>query len=140
MEERKIEERRILGLFRQCFEDFPKGALKAAESPDFILHVGPRKKIGLEITRLQMESPGESLSMEAIEKCLKAKEEKLPLYRRKRLQEYWLILVLHDPGHLPAYNLKNKLSVWRFESGFNRVFLFEPAGGRIYSLRRRSGS
>jgi hypothetical protein len=134
MEDRKKEEFRILRLFRKCYADFPKGVLSSAESPDFILSPGRRKKIGLELTRLQRVSSGDPFSFENINKCLQSKEDKLPLYRQKRLQEYWLILVDSDPDGLPAYNLYNKLSVWKFESGFDRIFLFNPLGCKVYPL------
>ena len=115
--------------------DFPKGVLFPGESPDFILSITPRKKIGVELTRLNQRVPHSDLySFENIVACLEAKEEKLVLYKRKKLQEYWLILVAGDPLYKPRFNLHNKLIKWVFESGFKRVFLFDVNGNKIFEL------
>lgn len=74
-------------------------------------------------------------SFENIAACLSSKEEKLGLYKRKRLQEYWLILFIGDPSFKPRFNLHNKLTKWVFESGFKRTFLFDITGHRIYELK-----
>ncbi len=42
----------IIEYFRSAYSDFPKGKLKASESPDFVLDIAPREKIGIELTRL----------------------------------------------------------------------------------------
>jgi hypothetical protein len=137
MEDKKTEELMILKSFRECYIDFPKGMLNASESPDFILSLGPRKKIGLELTRLQRSHSGaDPFSFENISECLKSKEEKLVLYRRKKLQEYWLILAVHDHSDNPRYNLHNKFMVWRFDTGYNRIFIFNVTNGDVYKLKK----
>lgn len=45
----------IIEYFRSVYPDFPKGKLKASESPDFVLDIAPRKKIGIELTRLYFD-------------------------------------------------------------------------------------
>ena len=141
MEEKKIKEVAILELFRDLYPEFPKGIINAAESPDFILSMGPRKKIGIELTRLNQRIPhADPFSFDNISACLVSKEQKLLLYKRKRLQEYWLILVIRDPAFAPRHNLHNKLIKWVFESGFSRVFLFYLAKSRIYELNTGSRS
>lgn len=137
MENKKLEELRILRSFREQYGDFPKGVLNASESPDFILSQGPGKKIGLELTRLQRKAASEDpFSFDHIAECLKSKEEKLTLYRRKKLQEYWLILAVHNSSGNPRYNFHNKLRVWKFKSGYNRIFIFNVASGDIFSLNK----
>lgn len=42
----------IMEHFRTNFTDFPNGKLKASESPDFVLDISPKNKIGIELTRL----------------------------------------------------------------------------------------
>ncbi len=134
---KKKEELAILELFRDRFDGFPKGILKPSESPDFILSLEPRKRIGLELTRLHRQNPGSDLfSYENISACLEQKESKLVLYRKKRLQEYWLILALLDPAAKPRYNMDNKLAVWKFSSSYHRVFMFNVAAGRVLELRK----
>ena len=131
--DKKIEEIVILELFRDLYEDFPKGLLNATESPDFILSLAPRRKIGIELTRLDQTS-ADPFSMENISACLSLKDEKLVLYRKKKLQEYWLILFIRNPREKPRYNMNNKLMKWKFTSGFSRVFLFSVSEGRIFEL------
>jgi hypothetical protein len=45
----------IIDYFRSAYSDFPKGKLKATESPDFVLDIAPREKIGIELTRLYFD-------------------------------------------------------------------------------------
>ena len=137
MNDKKKEEIIILELFRDQYENFPKGKLIPGESPDFILSLGPKKKIGLELTRLHQQSPGEDpLSFENISACLQQKEDKLILYRRKNLQEYWLILTILDPAYKTRYNLYNKLIVWGFYTSYDEIFLFNALSGEVFKLNR----
>lgn len=48
----KKEERLILKYFSSVYPDFPKGKITESESPDFIIAPGPKRKLGLELTRL----------------------------------------------------------------------------------------
>jgi hypothetical protein len=45
----------IIDYFRSAYTDFPKGKLKASESPDFVLDISPKNKIGIELTRLYFD-------------------------------------------------------------------------------------
>jgi len=133
--DKKINEIVIMELFRDLYPEFPKGILNATESPDFILSLGPRQKIGIELTRLNQHSPiPDSFSFDNISACISSKNEKLALYRRKRLKEYWLILYVRNPAIKPRYNLHNKLIKWDFSSGFDRIFLFVVTEGQIFEL------
>ena len=138
MNNKKKEELIILELFRDRYKNFPKGKLNPSESPDFILSLGPRKKIGLELTRLHQQSPGKDpFSFENISACLQHKEDKLILYRKKNLQAYWLILTILDPAYKPRYNLYNKFIVWDFHTSYDEIFLFNALNGDVYTLNRR---
>jgi hypothetical protein len=133
--DKKNNELVIIELFRDRYNDFPKGDLIASESPDFILSIGPKRKFGLELTRLHQQITGtDPFSHENISACLQQKEEKLRIYRKKKLQEYWLILNVQDPSLKPRYNLHNKMIVWKFCSGYNRVFLFNSISGEVFIL------
>ncbi len=135
LHDKKTDERVIMELFRDRYEDFPSGDLSTSESPDFILSIGPKKKFGIELTRLHQQIPGtDPFSHENISACLLRKEEKLRIYRKKKLQEYWLVLVMRDPAFGPRYNLHNKMMVWKFSSSYNRVFLFNILNGEVYTL------
>jgi hypothetical protein len=139
MENKKKEERIVLDSFRDLLQDFPGGKLNPSESPDFILSPDPKKKIGIELTRLH-KHPGKSdpFSFENISTCLLSKEDKLHLYRQKKLHEIWLILVVWDPAYKSQYNLHNKLIKWVFKSGFTRVFLYLFREGKIFELNTKS--
>lgn len=42
----------LINYFRECYPDFPKGNIIASESPDFVVKLKNRKKLGIELTRL----------------------------------------------------------------------------------------
>jgi hypothetical protein len=132
---KKQTESIIINLFREHYTAFPKGSLKPSESPDFILAITPRQKIGIELTSLHPYSSDiELLSYENITACLEAKNDKLRLYRKKKLNEYWLVISVND---LPSWNrisVHNKLIVWNFRTGFNRVFLFNTIDSKVLEL------
>jgi hypothetical protein len=134
---KKREERVLLDLFRDCFADFPKSAISEAESPDFILSSGPKKKIGVELVRLHLRNgQSDPYSYENLSGCIQMKEDKLGLYRKRRLREYWLIIAVRDPAFKSSFNLKNKLLKWDFETSFDRVFLFNPFDMDVEELVR----
>jgi len=141
VENKKREEIEIMKLFRKLYTGFPKAVMVPSESPDFILRVGPKMKIGVELTRLNQRSTDSDLfSYDNISACLRSKDQKLALYKRKKLQEYWLILYVRDPAFKPRYNLHNKLILWMFDSGFNRIFLFYMTRNKIYELKTSPGT
>jgi hypothetical protein len=132
---KKAEEWIIMESFRENFPGFPNGMLSASESPDFILGLGPRNKIGIELTRLHQQVPGsDPFSPGNISACLRQKEDKLWLYYRKKLREYWLILFVLDAAYVPPYNFCNKIGKWVFSSKYNRVFIFLPETANILEL------
>ena len=55
LNDKKTDELIIIKLFRERYGDFPRGDLSVSESPDFILSMGPKKKFGLELTRLHQQ-------------------------------------------------------------------------------------
>lgn len=135
MNDKKQNESVIINLFREHFSGFPKGSLKPSESPDFILGITPRQKIGIELTGLHPYfSDIELLSYENITACLEAKNEKLRLYQKKKLNEYWLIISVNDIHSWNRINIHNKLIIWVFKTGFNRVFLFNTIDGKVLEL------
>ena len=135
MNDKKQTESAIINLFRKHFPGFPKGSLKPSESPDFILGISPKHNIGIELTSLHLFfSDTNLLSYENITACLDAKNEKLRLYRQKKLNEYWLIIYVEDKHSWHRINIHNKLMVWDFKTGFTRVFLFNSSEGKVLEL------
>ena len=137
MNDKKQTESVIINLFREHYHGFPKGSLKPSESPDFILSISPRQKIGIELTSLHPYfSDTELLSYENITACLEAKNGKLRIYQKKKLNEYWLIISVNDLHSWNRINIHNKLIVWNFKTGFNRVFLFNTTDGKVLELNQ----
>ncbi len=48
----KFTEFFTLSLLRERFPGFPSGSIRASESPDFLVAITPRKRIGIELTRI----------------------------------------------------------------------------------------
>jgi hypothetical protein len=89
----------------------------------------------MELTSLHLKAAGrELLSYENIAACLKGKDEKLLLYRKKKLNEYWLIISVDDLSSWEKFNLHNRIIIWDFRTEFNRVFIINTHTGRIFEL------
>jgi hypothetical protein len=144
-----IEEEYIIELFRIECPDFPKGKLVKTESPDFILKETPKKAIGIELTKLhgpnqikeKTHFPGKisgyhppEFTKENIEYTISAKDEKLPIYKKKMLNQIWLLITADLNDSPVTFNLNNKLENWSFFSGFHRVFLFELKSRSVFEL------
>jgi len=144
-----IEEEYIIELFRNEYSDFPKGKLLKTESPDFILKDSSKTAIGIELTKLHGPASSKEnthftskirgyqtpeFTKENIEFTINAKDEKLPIYKQKMLNQIWL-LIIADLIEIPvSFNLSNKLENWNFFSGFHRVFLFELRSRKVFEL------
>jgi hypothetical protein len=50
--EKKHLEVLLMHYFRECYPEFPRGKLMPSESPDFIVKLKTRNRIGIELTRL----------------------------------------------------------------------------------------
>jgi hypothetical protein len=144
-----IEEEYIIELFKNEYPDFPKGKLRKTESPDFILKETHKKAIGIELTKLHGPNlmkekthftskitgyqPPE-FTKENIEFTIGAKDEKLPIYRKKMLHQIWLLITADLSESPVSFNLTNKLDHWNFLSGFQKVFLFELKTRKVFEL------
>jgi hypothetical protein len=144
-----IEEEYIIELFRNEYADFPKGKLLKTESPDFILKESSQKSIGIELTKLHSPSVKKEkshfpsnvsgyqppdLTKENIEFTIKAKNEKLPIYKQKMLNQIWLLIITDLNLSPVSFNLSNKLENWSFLSGFHKVFLLELKIRKVFEL------
>lgn len=139
------EERLIMDYFRKNYPDFPKGILEKSESPDFVLRQNHHYSIGIEITRLHEASmpknnpgfPVAELTLENIEASVKNKEEKLALYRKKKISYFWLIITTDYIRNPEPVNNSDFITRWEINSGFHKVFLFDLFEKKIYSLRKK---
>lgn len=144
-----LEELLIMEQFRCEYSEFPKGKLLKSESPDFILKVNPKTAIGIELTKLHGTTirkekthfprrikgycPPE-FNRENIEFTIHAKNEKLPIYKQKRLIQIWLLITADLEESPVSFNLNNKLNNWIFSSGFQKIFLFELKNKKVFEL------
>ncbi len=138
----KANERRIVQQFAKLYDDFPKGKLIASESPDFLVRPSVRKLIGIELTELAgqdfVNHTGSLLHptevLDRVQETIAAKEEKLVLYRQKKLFEIWLLIHVQTLTAEINFNVKNKLENFPFNSGFDRVFLLEAGKPLLVEL------
>ena len=124
------EEWTVIRYFREQYASFPKGKLVKSESPDFILKLNRKKRIGIELTRLDHSSKDYAGSgFEVLDELLDKKENKLRLYKKRLLNEYWLIISIEaiDPGQFSTYSIQHA-------SAYDKVFLFELFSGKIEEI------
>ena len=131
----------MLDQFITAYPEFPKGRIFKTESPDFIVALNPRYKIGIELTHLHDPAEKNNTSFSAIQltkeilhAVILKKEEKIPLYDKKKLNELWLIITTMDAVQMPDYNINNKLGIWTFNNRFTRVFLFNLFDYKIFQI------
>ena len=130
-----------LDQFINAYPGFPKGRIFKTESPDFILAVNPRYNIGIELTHLH--DPAEKnnssytpiqFTKEILQAVILKKEDKIPIYEKKNLNEIWLIITMMEQGQMPEYNLTNKLESWTFRNNFKKVFLFNLFDYKVFEI------
>lgn len=141
----KQNERRLVEQFMQLCDDFPKGKLVVAESPDFLLKISRKKAIGIEVTELKgqgfvqqsgrLKNPDELILN--LKESIAAKEEKLVLYRQNKLHEVWLLIHLERLDKI-NFNFQNKLDKLDFDSGFDRLFLLISSKSQLFELNTAS--
>jgi len=101
------------------------------ESPDFVLKVGIKKSIGIELTRLDENA----LTLkERIDNTLNKKNQKLANYKTKKFNAIWLIIHADFIEESKSYNINNKLAKWKFSFEFDKVFLFDLFNRTIFEL------
>ncbi|WP_372773680.1 hypothetical protein [Mangrovibacterium sp.] len=138
----KKNEHIILQQFARLWDNFPKGRIVPAESPDFILKINHKKAIGIELTELKgqdfINHTGRLVNplylIDHLKETIDAKQEKLILYRRKRLFQIWLLIHLAELRGTVSFNLKNKLDNLKLYSGFDRIFLLETRNDRVVEI------
>jgi hypothetical protein len=144
-----LEELSIMKRFRDDYAAFPKGKLQKSESPDFILKQNPKTTIGIELTKLHGSKvrkekthfprkingyqPPE-LNRENIEFTINAKNEKITIYRQKKLNQIWLLITADLDESPVSFNLYNKLENWIFYSKFQKIFLYELKNRKVFEL------
>ena len=162
---KKQEEKTFLNYFSQAYPDFPKGRIIDTAEKIAVdirnLSIGIDRKsifqidiqqptaknhVGL-IQGIYHPNVGSSfwgvaggymappLSKEYLVRKIKSKEEKLPLYQKKKLSKLWLIIVTDSFQRSTAFNIDNQIEAWNIESRFDKVFLFEVIGNKVYVIK-----
>ncbi len=141
--ERKKGERGYLEQLSGVYDQVPKGRVISSESPDFILRTGRKRRMGLEFTRMtrhdEAPDPGgyfqPELSKEALTKVIRIKEQKLHLYRRKKLVQIWLVIVVDSFDIPDSFNIFNQITGWKIETDFDAVLLLDRSKDRVYEVK-----
>ena len=130
------EEWVVMRYFREKYEHFPKGKLLKYESPDFVLVLNRKKRIGIELTRLDYLLKDKIIIKDVSNQFLKLmdkKEAKLTAYRKNRLNAYWLIVTVDSFELLDVDNDKS-LRQLDLNTSFDKVFLFDLFSAAIIEL------
>lgn len=72
--------------------------------------------------------------IEDIRVSILKKDEKLHLYQKQRLNQYWLLIVTDRLRGAKSYNLQNQLHNHEFQSLFQHVYLFDLIKSDIFEL------
>ncbi|MBT3300790.1 MAG: hypothetical protein HOD63_02285 [Bacteroidetes bacterium] len=129
-----LQENEVLEEFRKRFKDFPKGKVNKTESPDFIIRVSKKKSVGVELTQLTADKIEADHFFDNLKALLDKKEEKLNLYRKNILDEYWLIVYLYLGENIIPQSILNKIEAYCFVTSFTKVFLFDIDGKKYWLL------
>lgn len=139
MDRKSVEEKEIITKLRKHWPGFPKGKLVKSESPDFILRLNRRKAIGIEITRMDdfyydgSESP--LIFQKQILSTISRKEEKLPLYYKKVLDAYWLIITVNFGDDYTQPDMPVSADFSEMMTGFNKVLVFFLSPVKVIELK-----
>ena len=137
----KREERAYLDLLKKLLPEFPPGRIIQSESPDFIIQSAPRKKTGIELTRYTRSDfdfidPAYHFKPELTKKSLidviQGKEDKISIYRKKRLNFYWLVILVDAFENPPSFNIHNQLESWNIDSTNDLVLLLDLGLEKVY--------
>ena len=135
---KKKAERQVLDGFRKVYEDFPKGKIIESESPDFIIKPKRKRTIGIELIQIFPENFEIEITrknfISNVAKAISKKEEKLNLYQKKILENYWLLISTEQ--RIPEnFNVPTLLGKIKSATLFDRVFLFDKFRERAFEVK-----
>lgn len=70
--------------------------------------------------------------------AIRKKEEKIQLYRKKKLDEYWLLITTDQIQASGHKNADQHISNQKFESEFQRILLFDMMKPKVFELKMPS--
>ncbi len=138
----KEQEYYTFSIFRDLFDEFPKGKIIQNESPDFLVRLNRRTSIGIELTELRgqnfYDQQGHYANPQNIKSqivnTIRAKEEKIYLYQKHKTSQLWLLIHIGSFENKINFNLKDKIERWKFETEFSKVFLLEIEAQQLYQV------
>ncbi len=134
----------VMRYFREKYPAFPKGKLIKNESPDFQLWISTKRFIGIELTQVHQinsASPAQGFldrhsAVNQVLNSLRAKEEKIRLYRQEHPYQLWLI-IFADYSEQEAMDLIiEEKQNGSMESSFDKVFLFDLDTHQVIQLTK----
>ena len=135
---RKQKERVVVEYFLGKLDDAPRGRLVASESPDFILSTSRKYAIGIELTEIifdgENKASAEDLKTRVLEAIAK-KRDKLGLYRKRRLDKYWLVITTDGQEGKELEKMAKDIRRGNSPDRFHRVFLLDLFAGKLYDLK-----
>jgi hypothetical protein len=140
----KKEERIQLEQLIRLYPGFPDGHIALSESPDFIVHTSRTRRTGIELTRWTVSGEGPfkdgelftpPYSMEMLGRLIQKKEALLSLYKKRRLERIWLVILVNGFTHSPAFNLQNHLENQNIQTGFDAILLFDLVRSKVYEIK-----
>lgn len=139
MDRKSVEEKEIIAKLRKHWPGFPKGKLVKSESPDFILRLNRRKSIGIEITRMDDFRHEDSESLLILQKqilsTISRKEGKLPLYYKKVLDAYWLIITVNFGDDNALNRIPDLTDFSEIATRFHKVLVIFMSQTNILELK-----
>jgi len=135
------EEYNILIQFRKNYPDFPSGKLIKTESPDFIVKVNTKESVGIELTKWHnptiKHTPRNAsipFNKETLDAIIRKKEEKIPLYKKNRISNLWLIITSENLHQQANFHIHNQIEKWICKSDFQHIFIFDMNDKKVYTL------
>ncbi|MFA5816827.1 MAG: hypothetical protein WC865_14535 [Bacteroidales bacterium] len=123
----------VMRYFTENCPGFPKGKLVKGESPDFQLWISPKRFIGMELTQVRQfkaDNPVQGyldhvLAVKQVGETIRAKEEKIRLYRSDHPYQLWLIIFADYSEEDAMEKVTIEYQQNRIETSFDKVFLFD---------------
>lgn len=133
----------IMRYFTENCHGFPKGKLVKGESPDFQLWVSPKRFIGLELTQVHQfkaDTPLQGFlehasAVKQVNESIRAKEEKVRLYRSDHPHQLWLIIFADYSEGDATEKVASEYQENRIMSSFDQIYFFDLDKPEIIRLK-----
>jgi hypothetical protein len=134
----------VMRYFTENCPGFPKGKLVKGESPDFQLWISPKRFIGIELTQVHQfnsDNPVQGFldresAIKQVNESIRAKEEKIRLYRSDHPYQLWLIIFADysEPDAIEKVTIEyNKKSL---DTSFDKLFVFDLDTHQAFQLTK----